>query len=65
MLWPSNGEIQNEQTLMDYYSLNISNVNYITKNIIEFFNNPPYKRYEFITSEDVKEIEEFEKNAII
>ena len=65
MLWPSNGEIQNEQTLMDYYSLNISNVNYITKNIIEFFNNPHYKRYEFITSEDVKEIEEFEKNAII
>jgi hypothetical protein len=65
MLWPSNGEIQNEQTLMDYYSLKISNVNYITKNIIEFFNNPHYKKYEFITSEDVKEIEEFEKNAIL
>ena len=72
MMWPSNTEIQDEQCLLDYYNENIAKVDYITPEINEFFNkntinisNPDYKKYEFITNEEVKEIEEFEKNSII
>ena len=72
MMWPSNTEIQEEQCLLDYYHENIAKVDYITPEINEFFNkntinisNPDYKKYEFITNEEVKEIEEFEKNSII
>ena len=36
----------------------------ILKNTINI-SNPDYKKYEFITNEEVKEIEEFEKNSII
>ena len=72
MIWPSNSEIQDEQYLHDYYLENIVKIDYITPEINEFFNkntinisNPDYKKYEFITNEEVKEIEEFEKNSII
>ena len=72
MMWPSNSEIQDEQSILDYINHNINKVDYITPEINEFFNkntinisNPDYKKYEFITNEEVKEIEEFEKNSII
>ena len=71
LLWPSNVEIQDEQTLIDYANCNINNVNYITKEILEFVNGNSIniannvKQYEFKTVDEVTEIENFEKNVII
>lgn len=71
LLWPSNVEIQDEQTLIDYANCNINNVNYITKEILEFVNGNSIniannvKQYEFKTVDEVTEIEGFEKNVII
>lgn len=71
LLWPSNVEIQEEQTLIDYANCNINNINYITKEILEFVNTNSMniannvQQYEFKTVEEVVEIENFEKNVLI
>lgn len=72
LLWPTNVEITDEQMLIDYSNCNINNINYITKDIVEFVNmntmnitNGVTKHYEFKTEDEVKEIENFEKNISI
>lgn len=66
LLWPTNCEIMDEQSLIDYSYFTCTHVNYLTNDIVEFINKSTGKKaYDFKTLNEAIEAEKFQKNALL